>query len=246
TMALFLREGIILSRPPTVSMPDDFPRELILDIGYAVRNVVWLISYNTRLVPPDRAPTSLEDLARPEWRGRLVLTDFITYWPVVMYLLIPLNQMWGEQKFWDWMRGVLANRPTWRSEPVPVMSAVEVGEAAVGLVVSSNLPPPISRNAPIAWVWINPMFGFSTPVSMASRAQNPNAARLFITYLVNEGGRVLQEVGEIPAVINPNYPTHTLVKSIPPNYKVQLGKILTDEELNKFTDRIRVVMGEIR
>ncbi|MDW8093391.1 MAG: ABC transporter substrate-binding protein, partial [Nitrososphaerota archaeon] len=174
---------------------DDFPRELILDIGYAVRNVVWLISYNTRLVPADRAPTSWEDLARPEWRGRLVLPDFVNYWPVVMYLLIPLHELWGERKFWDWMRGVLANRPSWRSEVVPVQSAVEVGEAAVGITTHSTLPAPIARNAPVGWVWTNPMMGFSSCLSMASRPQNPNAARLFITYLVNEGGRVLQEVG---------------------------------------------------
>ncbi|MDW8092074.1 MAG: hypothetical protein RMJ06_00060, partial [Nitrososphaerota archaeon] len=76
--------------------------------------------------------------------------------------------------------------------------------------------------------------------------QNPNAARLFITYLVNEGGRVLQEVGDIPAVINPEFPSHPLIRSIPPNYKLQLGKILSDEELNRFTERIRAVMGETR
>ncbi|MCS7142250.1 MAG: ABC transporter substrate-binding protein [Aigarchaeota archaeon] len=244
-MTVLHREGVLTPRPPEVVLPENFSSDLILDIGYSVRRVFFVIMYNTQLVPSDRAPRSLEDLARPEWRNRLVLPDFTIHAPTIFYLMM-VREMWGERKFWDWMRGVLANRPLWRASPLPAAVAVEVGEAAVCITFSSNIAPALSRRSPVDWVYLNPFTGSTTPITMASKALRPNAAKLFITYVVHEGGSVFQEIGDLPITIDPNFPVHPAITRIPPDLKWVPNKIYPDEERLRFVEAVRTLMAEIR
>ncbi|MDW8092063.1 MAG: ABC transporter substrate-binding protein, partial [Nitrososphaerota archaeon] len=241
TFLILHQEGILARRPPEVTLPDGFPSELILDIGYAIRKTFFVIMYNTQQISAAAAPKTLEDLAKPEYRGRLVMPDFLTHTPTI-YFLMQLRDIWGERKFWDWMRGVLANRPLWRPETLASAVAVEAGEGAITITVHTNVAVALGRRSPIEWVYLNPLMGWTTPITMASRPQNPNAARLFITFILNDGPRIMQQIGEWPPIIDRNAPVHTVLARIPADYKWLPNIIYPDDQRAAFVERIRAMM----
>ncbi|MEM4362680.1 MAG: extracellular solute-binding protein [Candidatus Caldarchaeum sp.] len=235
------REGVLARRPPEVVLPDGFPSELILDIGYAIRRIFFVLMYNTKLVSAEMAPKTIEDLAKPEWRGKISAADFTTHTPTI-YFLMQLKEMWGEEKFWNWMKGLLANKPIWKSETLPAAVAVESGEAAVALTVHTNVAVALDRKAPVGWTWLNPLMGWSTPLTMAARPPHPNTAKLFIQFMLVDGVKTMQEIGEMPPLLNKDLPIHPVLQSIPPNLRWLPNKIYTDQEREAFVAEVKKLL----
>lgn len=61
------------------------------------------------------------------------------------------------------------------------------------------------EGAPVDWLKISPTMTVAGNAGLLKRAQHPNAAKLFISFLVSpEGQKVYQQAGYIPA--NPDVP----------------------------------------
>jgi len=90
-----------------------------------------VIVYNTDVLSEAELPDSIEDLAKPEWKGRIG-------WPPtnssLLAMITAMRQEWGEDRTRDWLKGIVANEPKTYAKNTPTVAAVAAGEIDVGLV----------------------------------------------------------------------------------------------------------------
>ncbi len=90
-----------------------------------------VIVYNTDVLSEAELPDSIEDFAKPEWKGRIG-------WPPtnssLLAMITAMRQEWGEDRTRDWLKGIIANEPKTYAKNTPTVAAVAAGEIDVGFV----------------------------------------------------------------------------------------------------------------
>ncbi|MFO7264580.1 MAG: extracellular solute-binding protein [Limnochordales bacterium] len=157
------------------------------------------ILYNTELVKPEDVPKSYMDLTDPKWRGRIVMPNPTTHATTIQWLvgLKEHNVFGSEEAWWDFIRGLAANKPMFVASFGPTPGPIASGEVLIGI----SMPKYIVTLAPAPLDWARvkePLFGTPRGIALANRAPSPNAGKLFIDYwLSEEAARILAEqVGE--------------------------------------------------
>ena len=113
-------------------------------IGFRSRRVV----INTARVPTGEAPTSLQDLAGPKWKGKVAVA-YPLFGTTATHFLA-LRQQWGEARWQAWCRALAANKPYLVDGNSVVVKLVGSGEALVGLTDSDDIADGQREGLPIA------------------------------------------------------------------------------------------------
>ncbi|NQW20012.1 MAG: iron ABC transporter substrate-binding protein [Chloroflexi bacterium] len=90
-----------------------------------------VVVYNTDKLTEADLPDSIEDFAKPEWKGR------IGWAPTNASLHAMITAMrldWGEARTKAWLEGIVANKPGIYAKNTPTVAAVAAGEVEVGFV----------------------------------------------------------------------------------------------------------------
>lgn len=90
-----------------------------------------VIVYNTDMLSEDDLPDSIEDFAKPEWKGR------IGWAPTngsLHAMITAMRQEWGEARTKAWLEGIVANEPKIYAKNTPTVVAAGAGEIEVGFV----------------------------------------------------------------------------------------------------------------
>ena len=90
-----------------------------------------VIVYNTDMLTEADLPDSIEDFARPEWKGR------IGWAPTngsLHAMITAMRQEWGEERTRTWLEGIVANEPKIYAKNTPTVAAAGAGEIEVGFV----------------------------------------------------------------------------------------------------------------
>jgi len=149
------------------------------------------ISYNTKLVFPDQAPKTWEDLLDPRWKGRMALPGTSTTaaeWIGILLL------SYGE----DFVRKLgRQDIRIYQISARALQNLVTSGEVAISARSSNaHVAEDLTRNAPVAWVAPGPVAVTSTVVALAARPPHPHAAMLMIDFLLSEEGqKMYKEIG---------------------------------------------------
>jgi len=90
-----------------------------------------VIVYNTDALTEADLPDSIEDFAKPEWKGRIG-------WPPtngsLHAMITGMRSEWGEDRTRAWLEGIVANEPKVYAKNTPTVAAVAAGEIEVGFV----------------------------------------------------------------------------------------------------------------
>lgn len=90
-----------------------------------------VIVYNTDMLTEADLPDSIEDFAKPEWKGRIG-------WPPtngsLHAMITAMRQEWGEERTKTWLEGIVANEPKIYAKNTPTVAAAGAGEIEVGFV----------------------------------------------------------------------------------------------------------------
>ncbi|MDG0868071.1 iron ABC transporter substrate-binding protein [Candidatus Lucifugimonas marina] len=90
-----------------------------------------VIVYNTDMLTEADLPDSIEDFAKPEWKGRIG-------WPPtngsLHAMITAMRQEWGEDRTKAWLEGIVANEPKIYAKNTPTVAAAGAGEIEVGFV----------------------------------------------------------------------------------------------------------------
>ncbi|HWP59583.1 MAG TPA: extracellular solute-binding protein [Candidatus Acidoferrales bacterium] len=145
-----------------------------------------VIGYNTKLVPKDQAPKNWEDLLDPKWKGKIAMDEEMYSWYGA------LTQKWGKEKTQRFMKALAKQEIQLRSGQTLIAQLMAAGEFHMGMVLAHRIEKMKEQGAPVEWVTtLDPITVSLHPIGVAARAPHPNAAKLFIDFLLSKDGQQL-------------------------------------------------------
>lgn len=204
-------------------------------------NVTYYAIYvNTELVKPGEEPRSWKDLLDPKWKGKITIDSPVTSpaWPRTYYLLALRNQVLER----DYVKKLAANSPKIVPSVRDVAPTVARGETPIGVTQSLLANPLIAKGAPIKPIVPaegTVMMG-ATTISMVKGATHPNAARLFVNWLLSREGQSIYTSAEKVLTVR-----NDVADASPAPARVQLPKTFpSDVAAEAETDKI-IASGEV-
>lgn len=139
-----------------------------------------VVAYNTDKVKPDEAPRNWPDLLEQKWKGKVALghpafSGYAGNWVVLM------TRLYG----WDYFKKLEKNDPLITRSIIDTVTYLNSGERWVGVSPSASVLESIDKGNPLAIVY--PADGailMIAPSGVLAKAPHPNAARLFLDYLL--------------------------------------------------------------
>ena len=165
-------------------------------LGPSYRTSIVGIVYNKSIISPDKAPKSLEDLLKPEFRGKFAFPDptrgaVAVMWPMSLYKLM------GKDRADKYLRDLAATKPVIVEGVLPAAERVTTGETPIAITYLKYVISFGQKGAPLDYVRQEKMLGHSHAIAMSSRAARPNAAKAFLDYFYSdESLRVMAKFGE--------------------------------------------------
>jgi iron(III) transport system substrate-binding protein len=231
-----LQKGIFESYHSSerAALPPEYKDEHGLwTINSATLNV---IGYNTKLVPAAFIPKSFWDLADPKWKGQLLMDENESKW------MAGMMTYYGEAKVMELLRRLATQEIQFRVGHTLIQTLAAAGERPIVAVAFANGVERLKKDgAPIDWVAADPIIGLTFGLGLVKDAPHPNAARLFIDFLLSrEGQEILAAVGYYAPrtdVVSP------LMKQAPPKMKVVPLSMRLAARYNEYFQTYRKVMG---
>ena len=156
------------------------------------------MAYNTKLVSPDIAPKKYEDLLQPRWRSKQIAMDYRdSSWMAVML------EIMGETEGLAFMKKLAAKDLYMRENKNLLTQLLAAGEFPVLANTYLETFAKIQKaGAPIEWVpGRNPIPASTHLLGVYAHARHPNAAKLFVDFLLSPEGQSLTAnvIGTYPA-----------------------------------------------
>jgi iron(III) transport system substrate-binding protein len=179
----------------------DSPERRFFKEGYKDPQGAWTsvytnyaaFGYNTSTVPKGSIPQSYADLLKPEWKDNIGMDSKAYEWFGTM-----LKSM-GEEKGLAYMRE-LAKQTQLRAGRTLIAQLVAAGEFKGALTAYSQTFEVLKPSgAPVDWVYLNPVFANIHPAGVSAKAPHPNAARVFIDFVLSKRGQeIVRKMNRIP------------------------------------------------
>ncbi len=149
---------------------------------YPTTSTLMLLIYNTQRVKPEDAPKAWTDLLDPKWNGRAAFghpafSGYVGVWCVA------LKRLYG----WDWFDKLAKNKPQIGRSGNDPITMLNGGERDVGPGPLSTALLNVDKGNPIAVQY--PTDGSVLcigPSGVLANAPHPNAARLFMEWLLSK------------------------------------------------------------
>jgi ABC-type Fe3+ transport system substrate-binding protein len=152
-------------------------------------------SLNTNLVKPEDYPKTWDDLTKAAWKGKIAIEQGN------VLLFTATKAEWGNDKALAFWKGIAANQPSIRSGNTETAQLLAAGEFPLAANIYTGEPNRLSmQGAPTKVVALDPVFLQLQLIGMGAKATHPNAAKLFINWLLDdEGQKALNDNGILAA-----------------------------------------------
>jgi iron(III) transport system substrate-binding protein len=194
------------------------------------------IAYNTKMVPPDRAPKSYDDLLDPRWKGKMAWRiGSSTGTPL---FLTNLRLAWGENKamaYFDKLKDQkIINFGAGSARTL--VDRVIAGEYAIALNIFAHHPL-ISKGkgAPVNSQLMDPVASTAATMSVVKGLHHPYSAMLLADYILSKEGQGILARAEYFPVDPDVAPLPTLAAVVPKIAGVPENFVGPDQ-LIKYTD----------
>ena len=166
----------------TEDMARHFPRDQVDPDGRWATLCAWLeiIGYNTNLVKPEDAPKSYADLLDPKWQGKICKGH-----PGYSGAILTNTYLWVRELGWPYLEKLAQQKVMQLQSAADPPKKIAIGERAL-MADGNDYSLDVARrnNQPVAVVHAaegTPVI--PVPSGIFRSAPNPNAARLFQSYL---------------------------------------------------------------
>jgi len=154
-----------------------------------------VLVYNTQLVKKEELPRSYEQLINPKWKQKIALRDedFETFGMMLKVM--------GREKGLNFMRRLSAQGVELRNSFTLAVQGVASGEVALGMnLYGTHTEEFKKKGAPVDWIPMEFVLTTVEPLAVGARAPHPNAARLFVDFLLSkEAQTIMRERSRIPS-----------------------------------------------
>ncbi len=191
-----------------------YPAEMKDPNGYWHAFMLYYLTpaVNTDLVKPADIPKTPDDLLDPKFRGKIawVMSSSTGAISFISGILLTM----GEEKGMDYLRK-LAKQDIINVDITAraMVDRVGAGEYPIALgIFNHHTVMTAQKGAPVTWLKLEPIVAPLALVGVTKDAPHPNAARLFVDFLISEEGQKLfADLDFLPAMpgVPPKTPTLT-------------------------------------
>ncbi len=174
-----------------------FPNDAIDPIlGARYRNVLYGVIYNKSDIKPADAPKSLEDVVKPEFRGKLVMPDPVNHTLTTQWLA-SLDKIMPKPRAEKFIHDLAAAKPIFVDSIVPAADRVGTGETPIGITFVRFVLTYNKQGANLDYVRDYQMLGDGQYITLGAKAAHPNAGKAFIDFFLDDESMKIQaDTGE--------------------------------------------------
>ena len=131
TMRLSQKDGLLAKydSPSAKAFPEDV---IDANLGPAYRSTVIGVVYNTGIIKPAEAPKSLEDITKPQYKGKVVFPDPSQHTTTAQWLA-SLHKIMGNEKADKFIHDLAASKPLLVPSLTPAGERITTGETPIGV-----------------------------------------------------------------------------------------------------------------
>jgi iron(III) transport system substrate-binding protein len=195
TMRLIQKDGFLAKYDPPSAKA--FPKSVIdPNLGPAYRSTVIGVVYNTGIVKPAEAPKSLEDLVKPQYKGKVVFPDPSQHTTTAQWLA-SLHKIMGQERADKFIYDLAASKPLLVSSLTPAGERITTGEMPIGVAFLKNVVFYGKKGVPLDYVRLGKFMGDGQSITLAAKAPHPNAGKAFIDFFLgDESLKIMANIGE--------------------------------------------------
>jgi len=104
-------------------------------------------------------------------------------------LFVALSQEWGQEKALNYFKGIAKQVPVFLRGNTNRANFVSVGERSMTFVYAQVIERMKQSGAPVDWIPLEPVAVETNVAMLSAKAAHPNAARLFVDYLISKDGQ---------------------------------------------------------
>jgi ABC-type Fe3+ transport system substrate-binding protein len=155
----------------------------------------YVLGYSTTLVKEEETPKSYNELLEPRWKGNRIAIDRTAHG-----LLRGLTAAWGEDKAVAYLKRLAEQQPVMARASITAVDSLHTGNVAMVIARAPVIQGYKKKlQSPIDWVSLDPVAAQIDAVMLSAQARSPNAARLFIDFVLSkEGQSTLASIQQIP------------------------------------------------
>ena len=195
TMRLIQKDGLLAKYDSPSAKA--FPKSVVdPNLGPAYRSTVIGVVYNTSIVKPSEAPKSLEDLVKPQYKGKVVFPDPSQHTTTAQWLA-SLHKIMGIEKADKFIRDLAASKPLLVSSLTPAGERITTGETPIGVAFLKNVVFYGKKGVPLDYVRLGKFMGDGQSITLAAKAPHPSAGKTFIDFFLgDESLKIMANIGE--------------------------------------------------
>jgi iron(III) transport system substrate-binding protein len=194
-MQIMQKEGIFAKyESPSTK---DFTKDSIdPNLGPRYRNAIIGVMYNKSVLGAADVPKSLEDLVKPQYRGKIVMPDPTQHTTTTQWVA-SLEKLMGKEKANKYIRDLAAQKPILVESLLPAAERVATGETPIAITYIKYVHIFGARGAPLDYVRLGKYMGDGHYLTLSNKAPHPNAGKALIDYFLGpESMRALAKLGE--------------------------------------------------
>jgi iron(III) transport system substrate-binding protein len=166
------------------------------NLGARYRNVLYGVIFNKAGIKAADAPKTLEDVVKPEFRGKLVMPHPVNHTLTTQWLA-SLDKIMPKERAEKFIRDLAAAKPIFVESIVPAADRVGTGETPIGITFVRFVLTYNKQGASLDYVRDYRMLGDGQYISLAAKAPRTNAGKAFIDFFLEEESMKIQaDTGE--------------------------------------------------
>ena len=175
-----------------------FPKEVIdPNLGPSYRKTIIGIVYHAGIIKTADAPKSLEDLLKPQYKGKVVVPDPSQHTTTAQWMASLPKVMGSRERADKFIRDLAATKPLLVESLTPAGERITTGETPIGLAFIKNVVFYGKKGIPLDYVRLGKFMGDGQSITLAAKPPHPNAGKTFIDFFLSEEGlRLMAGIGE--------------------------------------------------
>jgi len=161
------------------------------ELGARYRNVLYGVIFDRNNLKAAEVPKTLEDVVKPQYRGKLVMPHPINHILTTQWLA-SLDKIMPKPRAEKFIRELGAAKPIFVDSIVPAADRVGTGETPVGITFVRFVLTYNKQGANLDYVRDYQMLGDGQYISLGAKAPRPSAGRAFIDFFLDEESMTIQ------------------------------------------------------
>ena len=142
-----------------------------------------VLGYNTKVISRNDLPKTYDELLKPQYKQKFII-DIENH-----DVFVALSQEWGQEKAINYFKGLAKQEPVFLRGNTNRANFVSVGERSMTFVYAQVIERMKQTGAPVDWIPLEPVAVELNVAMLSAKAAHPNAAKLFIDYLISKDGQ---------------------------------------------------------